>query len=72
VPPLLARYRVDETSKRVDKAIKEAGLQTVLANPRALPNDARRLRGLPCVARNVAGEVFGSRPDREVVRRLDR
>jgi hypothetical protein len=71
VPPLLARYRVDETSKRVDKAIKEAGMQTVLADPRARGDDAVRLRGLPCVARDVSGEMFGTRPDRAVLR-LDR
>jgi hypothetical protein len=68
---LLARYRVDETSKRVDKAIKEAGMQAVLANPRARGDDAVRLRGLPYVARDVSGEMFGTRPDRAVLR-LDR
>jgi hypothetical protein len=65
---LLPRFTADETPRRVKKAIEAS--ETVLPNPRALPNDARRLRGIPAIGRNVAGEVFGSRPDREVIRRL--
>jgi hypothetical protein len=65
---LLPRFTADETPRRVEKAVGDVA--PVLPNPRALPNDATRLRGIPAIGRNVAGEVFGSRPDREVVRRL--
>jgi hypothetical protein len=68
VPPLVARFCPDDSGDRVKKAVGDA--QPVLPNPRALPNDATRLRGIPAIGRNVAGEVFGSRPDREVIRRL--
>jgi hypothetical protein len=70
VSQLLPRFRLDETPKRVQKAVAEA--QAVLADPRARGDDWRRLRGLPCVARDVSGEMFGTRPDRDVIRRLSR
>jgi hypothetical protein len=36
------------------------------------PGDWVQLRGLPCVAEGVQGAMFGTRPDREVIRKLDR
>jgi hypothetical protein len=65
---LASRFRENDQVAKVNRAVGDA--EPVLPNPRALPNDARRLRGIPAIGRNVAGEVFGSRPDREVVRRL--
>jgi hypothetical protein len=42
------------------------------AVPNWRPGDWRQLRGLPVVAEGVQGAMFGSRPDSETIRRLDR
>jgi hypothetical protein len=68
VSQLASRFRENDQPAKVDRAVRIS--EPVLPNPRALPNDPTRLRGIPAIGRNVAGEVFGSRPDREVVRRL--
>ena len=65
---LASRFRENDQVAKVNRAVGDA--EPVLPNPRALPNDATRLRGIPCIARNVEGAVMGTRPDRIVIRRL--
>jgi hypothetical protein len=68
VAQLLAKFKPDQTAKAVRKAVGDAGPVQVQAGTPG--GDWRRMRGIPAIGRGVAGEVFGSRPDREVVRLL--
>ncbi len=64
VPRILARYKPSLVTQRIERsAITHAKPSIVLPNPRALPGDPRRLRGIPVVgARGVSGAIPGTRP----------
>jgi hypothetical protein len=68
---LATRFQPDETPSRVRKAVQESAPVQVVKPGRA-PGDWRQLRGLPVVAEGVQGAMFGSRPDYETIRKLDR
>jgi hypothetical protein len=68
---LLARYLPDPTPSRVRKAVQE-GEAVQVVRPSRAPGDWRQLRGLPVVAEGVQGAMFGTRPDYETIRKLDR
>ena len=65
--PLLPRFtntrRRDE--QQIAKILLESGEELPVAKTffgATLPGDARRLRGIPCVARSVAGAIPGTNP----------
>jgi hypothetical protein len=68
---LLAKFQPDPTPQRVRRAVQEGDAVQVVKPGRA-PGDWRQLRGLPVVAEGVQGAMFGSRPDYETIRKLDR
>jgi hypothetical protein len=61
----MPRFKADETSKRVQKAVGESERSML---PGTAGGYWRKLRGLPVIARGISGEVMGSRPDRAVLR----
>jgi hypothetical protein len=69
--PLLAKFQPDDSSTRVARAVRE-GEAVQVVRPGRAPGDWRQLRGLPVVAGGVQGAMFGSRPDHEAIRKLDR
>jgi hypothetical protein len=40
--------------------------EPIKANPRALPGDTHRLRGIPAIGLGVQGAIGGTRPDTSV------
>ena len=64
--PLLPRYQPDDSGARVAKAVQADGETHV--GPGSSGGEWRQLRGIPAIGRGVGGEVFGSRPDRAILR----
>lgn len=64
---LLSKYRQDElrtqSLSRVAKAIRETPERVAFKGDHLLPVDPADLRGIPCIARGVAGASPGTRPD---------
>jgi hypothetical protein len=60
-------------ARALTTVILETG-EDVRPNPHAHPNDATRLRGIPCIGIGVIGAIRGSRPEdalHELARRYD-
>jgi hypothetical protein len=70
--PLLAKFQPDPTPQRVRRAVQESVEPVQVVKPGRAPGDWRQLRGLPVVAAGVQGAMFGTRPDYETIRKLDR
>ena len=70
VAPLASRFRPDDQAAKVDKAVR-AG-EPVQVAPGSTGDDWQRRRGAPNIGRfTPGGAMFGSRPEREVLK-LDR
>lgn len=56
----------------VERALRESGAEreTVESDPRAIPLDGLRMRGIPAIGGrgSVGGAILGSRPDTAVLR----
>jgi hypothetical protein len=67
----LLRLRRERESLIMARQLKRIVIESANVtevNPRAsAPGDARKLRGLPCIAAGVCGEVPGTRPDRAAI-----
>jgi hypothetical protein len=72
VAQLLSRFQADPTPSRVRKAVQEGEAAQVMTFTGTAAGDPRRLRGLPAIGPNMAGEIWHTRPDREVLRLDDR
>jgi hypothetical protein len=63
---LAARYRRDDSSARVKKAIQEdAPISAAMGSP---GGDERDLRMIPVIGPGIASEIPFTRPDRAIVR----
>jgi hypothetical protein len=75
VSRLAAAFRKAELDREAARKVREAleAGEEPPPNPRALAGDPIRLRGLPAVGGrgSVGGAIRGTRPDHEVIRRLD-
>jgi hypothetical protein len=63
---LAARYRRDDSSARVAKAIQEDG--PISVGPGSPGGDKRDLRMIPVIGPGIASEIPFTRPDRAVIR----
>lgn len=70
MPPLMARYRVDEMPAKVEKIVADAGSSDERISVGTAPGDWRKLRGIPALGPHVPGAMMNTRPDREAIRRL--
>jgi hypothetical protein len=57
-----------EQARLVERALREGNVDQLAAG-RSQEDDAKRLRGIPCVGGPLGGAIPGTRPDRN--RRLD-
>jgi len=74
VSRLAAAFRTAELDADAARKVREAleAGEEPPPNPRAAPLDPDHLRGLPAVGRwSRGGAIAGTRPDHEVIRRLD-
>jgi hypothetical protein len=60
----MARFRPDDSSRRVKKAIEAS--ETVSAG--SAGGDKRDMRMVPIIGAGIASEVPGTRPDRAILR----
>lgn len=58
----LTRFRMASLARHIERNAHDAVVEDVGPNPRALPGDTRRLRGIPAIGRGVGGEIAGTRP----------
>lgn len=67
---ILLRVRHREEAEAQAKVMAQLARETDIAVPLRSGADERnkRLRGIPAVGRNVAGELAGTRPDTAAVR----
>jgi hypothetical protein len=70
--PLLAKFQPDDSPARVARAVQDGEAAQLTTFPGTAGGDWRRLRGLPVVSEGVQGAMFGTRPDREVLKLDDR
>lgn len=71
LPRFHARQQAREDKAAVDRAVMESEPMVTTTVARAtLPGDNRRLRGIPCVARGVAGASPGTNPLAALLRSL--
>ena len=72
---LAARYRRAELEREAAECVRKAVVdgEPVVANPRALPLDRERLRGIPAVGRlGGGGAIRGTTPHFDAIEKLSR
>lgn len=68
LPRFTAAMTAIEDARRLGRILEETGSTTPIATKATAGGDDRRLRGIPCVARGVAGVSPGTNPLAHVLR----
>jgi hypothetical protein len=63
VDRLLTRFHMATLARHIERNAAPPTIDDAPPNPRALPGDTRRLRGIPAIGYGVQGAIPGTRPD---------
>lgn len=70
LPRFTAAMTAIEDARKIGRILEETGIATPIATRGTAGGDDRRLRGIPCVARGVAGCSPGTNPLAQALRSI--